>query len=135
MPSSSCIEARRPSRIGAHYFLIPLLLSLGACSSTIKQEGVEQRAAMATGRPVGSFTITDQVEAGGGRIEFNVKAKDGAHFQCYMYSATAFQKAMSFGQTPHSDAICTQMGKSGGSSTSTAPAPSCNALLKAAGKC
>lgn len=118
--------------------LLPILLSLGACSSTIKQEGVEERASMATSRPVGSFTITDQVEAGGGRIEFKVKAKDGANFQCYMYSATAFQKAMSFGQTPHSDAVCTQMGKSNSSSTSnngTAPAPACNALLKAAGKC
>lgn len=116
------------------YTLIPLLLALGACSSTIKQEGLEQRAAMATGHPVGSFSITDKVEAGGGRIEFNVKARDGANFQCYMYSATAFQKAMSFGQTPHSDAICTQMGKNGAASASPAAA-SCNALLKAAGKC
>ncbi|MBB4845776.1 hypothetical protein HNP55_004328 [Paucibacter oligotrophus] len=120
-------------RVRSHtYGLIPVLLTLAACSSTIKQEGLEQRAAMATGHPVGSFTITDKVEAGGGRIEFNVKARDGANFQCYMYSATAFQKAMSFGQTPHSDAICTQMGKGSGASPA---APSCNALLKAAGKC
>lgn len=47
-----------------------------------------------------------------------------------MHSATTFQKVMSFGQTPHSDAVvCTPVSSSG------AAAASCNALNKAAGKC
>lgn len=58
----------------------------------------------------------------------------GKLVQGHLYSATTFQSVMTFGQTPHSDAICSAMGRGG----SPAPAPaaaSCNALLKAAGKC
>ena len=104
-------------------------LSAG-CTAVVTQDGIEQRAAHATSQPVGTFTITDKVEGDAGRIDFTVLARSGATYRCYMYSATAFQRAMSFGQTPHSDAICTAM--KGGA----APAkPLCDALGKAAGKC
>ena len=110
-----------------------MTLSLAGCSSTIKQEGLEQRTAAAIGRPVGGFTIENRTEETGGRINYTAKTKDGAAYQCYMYSATGFQKAMSFGQTPHSDAVCTRMG--GKAAAPAANAPSCNALNKAAGRC
>lgn len=106
------------------------LLALSGCAAVVNQDGIQQRAAMATGAPVGSFTITDQVEGTGGRIDFTVNTQAGARYRCYMYSATAFQRAMSFGQTPHSDAICTRMGGDGRPAAGT-----CNALTKAAGKC
>ena len=109
--------------------IVPLALGLAGCAATVDQGGIEQRTAMAIGRPAGSFTISNQTEGTGGRIDYSVKTREGANFQCYMYSATTFQKVMSFGQTPHSDAICTAMGGAG-----AAPA-SCNALNKAAGKC
>jgi hypothetical protein len=105
-----------------------LALSLAGCAATINQDGVEQRTSMAIGRPVGSFTIANQAEGTGGRLDYSVKTKEGATYKCYMYSATAFQKVMSFGQTPHSDAVCSAMG------AGTPPA-ACNALNKAAGKC
>lgn len=111
---------------------LPLVLAFAGCAATINQEGLEQRTSAAVGRPVGSFTISDKTEEGGGRINYSVKTRDGASYQCYLYSATGFQKAMSFGQTPNSDAICSAMGK--GNAAATAPA-TCNALLKAAGKC
>lgn len=104
-------------------------ISVG-CAAVITPGGIEQRASQATGLPLGSFTVADRVEGDAGRIDFTVNGKSGATYRCYMYSATTFQRAMSFGQTPHSDAICTAM--KGGA----APAkPVCDALSKAAGKC
>lgn len=111
---------------------LPLVLAFAGCAATINQEGLEQRTSAAVGRPVGSFTISDKTEERGGRINYSVKTRDGASYQCYLYSATGFQKAMSFGQTPNSDAICSAMGKG---SAATPAAATCNALLKAAGKC
>jgi len=113
-----------------------LTLALGGCAATIDQDGLEQRTSNAVGRPVGAFTISDRSEEAGGRINYTVKTRDGSTFKCYLYSATGFQKVMSFGQTPNSDAICSAMGRGGASSGGDSkPAATCNALLKAAGKC
>lgn len=114
---------------------------LGGCAATIDQGGLEQRTAQAIGRPVGQFSITDRSEETGGRINYTVNAVDGASYRCYLYGATGFQKAMTFGQTPHSDAICTAMVGTQGKGAPTAAASrvrggeACNALLKAAGRC
>jgi hypothetical protein len=89
---------------------LALTATLTGCAATIDSSGIEQRTAMAIGRPAGSFSIVNQTEGTGGRIDYRVKAKDGAEFQCYLYGATGFQRVMSFGQTPHSDAICNAMG-------------------------
>lgn len=113
-----------------------LVLGLTGCAATISQDGLEQRTSAAIGRNVGTFTIAKTGEETGGRINYTVKTRDGANYQCYMYSATGFQKAMSFGQTPHSDAVCTQMGRGTAQpGADSKPAPACNPLLKSAGKC
>ncbi len=116
------------------------LALLSGCAATIDQDGLEQRTAQAIGRPAGQFSITERTEEGAGRINYSVHTRDGAAYRCYLYGATGFQKAMSFGQTPHSDAICTAM--AGGQSKGSRPAPAdrgpaaaCNALLRAAGRC
>lgn len=127
---------------------IAALALLSGCASTLDQRGLEQRTGQAIGRSVGQFTITDREEETGGRINYTVNTLDGMAYRCYLYGATGFQKAMSFGQTPHSDAVCTAMVTGKNSSTNpgaTAPAapaargrsaaPECNALLKAAGRC
>lgn len=121
------------------------LALLAGCAATITQDGLEQRTAQAIGRPVGQFAITDRSEEAGGRINYTVNAHDGAAFRCYLVGATGLQKAMSFGQTPHSDAICTAMagGKSGSGNQGPAATGqggrstggNCNALLQAAGRC
>jgi hypothetical protein len=113
--------------------LLVLVVGLSGCAATINQDGIEQKTAMAVGRTVGNFTISNQKEGTGGRIDYNVRTKDGANYSCYMYSATGFQRFMSFGQTPHSDAVCAAMGGAG--AAAAAPAAACNALNKAAGKC
>ncbi len=133
---------------------VAALALLSGCASTLDQRGLEQRTAQAIGRTVGQFSITDREEETGGRINYTVNTLDGMAYRCYLYGATGFQKAMSFGQTPHSDAICPAMvaSKRGSSSpAAAAPAapaaapaaaargrsasPECNALLKAAGRC
>lgn len=124
---------------------IAALALLSGCASTLDQRGLEQRTGQAIGRSVGQFTITDREEETGGRINYTVNTLDGMAYRCYLYGATGFQKAMSFGQTPHSDAVCTAMVAGKNSSTNpgaAAPAargrsaaPECNALLKAAGRC
>ena len=92
-----------------------LTLALFAgCASTLDQSGLEQRTAQAIGRTADQFTITDRQEETGGRVNYTVNTRDGATYRCYVYGATGFQKAMSFGQTPHSDAICTAMVGKGG---------------------
>lgn len=121
------------------------LALLAGCAATINQDGLEQRTAQAIGRPVGQFAITDRSDEAGGRINYTVNTREGAAYRCYLYGATGFQKAMSFGQTPHSDAICTAMagGKSGSGSQGPAATGQrgrsaggdCNALLRAAGRC
>ncbi len=127
----------RKLKLSTYHVPIALLaLGLTGCAATISQDGLEQRTSAAIGRNVGTFTITKTGEEVGGRINYTARTKDGITYQCYMYSATGFQKAMSFGQTPNSDAICTQMGR--GSSPAGADnkqAPNCNPLLKAAGRC
>ena len=118
------------------------LALLGGCAATIDQGGIEQRTAQAIGRPVGQFTLGERTEETGGRLNYTVTTRDGAAYTCYMYSATGFQRAMSFGQTPHSDAICTPMALGQGRSANPAAgqrAPAagdgCNALMRAAKRC
>jgi hypothetical protein len=125
--------------------LAATLALLAGCAATINQDGLEQRTAQAIGRSVGQFAITDRSEETGGRINYTVNTRDGAAYRCYLVGATGFQKAMSFGQIPHSDAICTAMvGRKSGSGNQApaatgqggrSPSPECNALLRAAGRC
>lgn len=110
-------------------------VGLGGCATTIDQSTLDQRTANAVGQPVGTFTISERTEESGGRINYTVKTRSGAVYHCYLYSPTTFVKAMTFGQTPNSDAICSPMGRGAAASEQGKPAGTCNALLKAAGKC
>jgi hypothetical protein len=125
--------------------LAATLALLAGCAPTINQDGLEQRTAQAIGRTVGQFAISDRSEETGGRINYTVNTRDGLAFRCYLYGATGLQQAVTFGQTPHSDAICTAMadGQRGSGNEGSAAtgqrgpraAGNCNALLQAAGRC
>ena len=125
--------------------LAAALALLAGCAATINQDGLEQRTAQAIGRTVGQFALSDRSEETGGRINYTVTTRDGAAYRCYLYGATGFQRAMSFGQTPHSDAICTAMAGGQRGSGNEGPAATgqrgrsaggnCNALSRAAGRC
>lgn len=122
-----------------------VLALLAGCAATITQDGLEQRTAQAIGRSVGQFSITDRSEETGGRVNYTVHTREGATYRCDLYGATGLQKAMSFGQIPHSDAICTaKAGGMGGSGPQGRAATAQkgrstggegNALLRAAGRC
>ena len=133
-------------RIRPFAHLAAALALLAGCAATIDQQGVEQRTAQAIGRSVGQFTIADRSEETGGRINYTVNTRDGAAYRCYLYGATGLQRAVTFGQTPHSDAICTATAGGQGRSGTEGPAAAtgqrgrsaggaCNALLQAAGRC
>jgi hypothetical protein len=121
------------------------LALLAGCAATINQDGIDQRTAQAIGRTVGQFSITDRSEETGGRINYTVNTRDGAVYRCYLYGATGLQRAVTFGQTPHSDAICTAAASGQRGNANAAPAApgqrgrsaggDCNALLRASGRC
>lgn len=117
--------------------VVAALLALSGCAATIDQGGIDQRTSMAIGREVGTFTISDRSEDTGGRINYTARTKDGAVYKCYLYAATGLQQAVTLGQTPHSDAMCTLFGRSGAAPSAPVSPGSgqCNALLKAAGRC
>lgn len=145
---------KTPSRlllIAPRACFVAVLALVAGCASTLDDSGLEQRTAQAIGRAAGQFTITDRQEETGGRVNYTVNTRDGATYRCYVYGVTGFQKAMTFGQTPHSDAICTAMVGSqrpgtAAAAPATTPAPGaeqrgrstgkeCNALLRAAQRC
>lgn len=103
------IKENQVNRIVLVVTSLSISAALVGCAATIPQQGIEQRTSQAIGKSVGSFTISDQTTSTGGRIDYTVKTDKGGVYRCYLYSATKFQKAMSFGQTPDSDAICTAM--------------------------
>lgn len=87
--------------------VVALLLTTG-CAATIDTQSLEQLTAQALGRSVGQFDITERTEETGGRIHYTVTTRDGVAYGCHLYGVTGFQKAMSFGQIPNSDALCTR---------------------------
>lgn len=128
--------------------IVPLaaaLALLAGCAATISQDALEQRTAQAIGRTVGQFAVADRSEETGGRINYTVNTRDGAAYRCYLYGTTGLQNAVTFGQTPHSDAICTATASGQSGSGNVGPAATgqrgrgaggdCNALSRAAGRC
>ena len=124
--------------------LVATLAALAGCAATIDQAGLEQRTEQAIGRSAAQFTISDRSEETGGRINYTVNTRDGVSYRCYLYAATGLQQAVTFGQTPHSDAICTasaagqtvpQRTQDAQGTRGPSGAESCNALLRAARRC
>jgi hypothetical protein len=98
----------------------------------------EKKISMAIGEEVGGFTITDQQKvdapAGFDGTQYSVKTKAGKTFKCEIMEPSGFGKAISFGMTSGAGAMCTDFTKGSKEQGKTNQA-SCNALLKAAGKC
>ncbi|WP_286744892.1 hypothetical protein [Aquabacterium sp. UBA2148] len=133
------ITGSTPIRLSGGLLLGAMALLAGCAATQVPQDKLEQRTAMAIGRDVGAFTISNQAmeSDGGGRMNYTVTTKDGALYQCYIYEAPPLAKITSFGMAPTtSDAICTQRsGAKPGKAAQKETPPACNALLKAAGRC
>lgn|SRR5690606_13174804 len=109
----------------ARFAALALLASVAGCASiAVSDDAIEQNTAVALGLPKGSFTISERVNDGV-KSSYLVKTKTGRQYSCYVTGTVAVTGRVV------SDAICQpQHGKA-----SAKPAASCNALLKAAGKC
>ncbi len=134
------------------YARLPLLLLLPVCSvfygcatgssgtapSADAGSKAEQKISMAIGQEVGTFSIASQqkIESPGGTdaIQYTVKTKAGKTFKCDIFEPSGFGKVMSWGMASGSSAMCTDFTAGSADQGKTSKA-SCNALLKAAGKC
>lgn len=132
--------------------LIPLILllplsgafygcatSTGSASASNDAGGkAEQKISMAIGQEVGTFTIAGQqkIESPGGTdaMQYTVKTRGGKTFKCDIFEPSGFGKAMSWGMASGSSAMCTDF-TTGSADQGKINKASCNALLKAAGKC
>lgn len=104
-------------------------LASGCASFAVSNDAIERNTAQALGLAKGSFTIADRVDDGV-KASYTVKTNTGKQYACYVTgSVSQLGRAVS-------DAICSEIGKGGKPATGAAAAgKSCNALLKAAGKC
>jgi len=109
-----------------------------ATASREDNSKAEKKISMAIGEEVTSFTITDQQKvdapAGFDGTQYSVKTKAGKTFKCEILEPSGFGKAISFGMSSGAGAMCTDFTKGSKEQGKTNQA-SCNALLKAAGKC
>jgi hypothetical protein len=98
----------------------------------------EQKISTAIAQEVGTFNITSQqkIESPGGTdvTQYTVKTKAGKTFKCDIFEPSGFGKVMSWGMASGSSAVCTDF-TAGSADQGKTNKPSCNALLKSAGKC
>jgi len=123
---------------------VTLLLVLSGCATTANNapaqgsNKAEGKISMAIGREIGNFTITNsqatEAPAGYNGMQYTVKTNDGATFKCEILEPSGFGKFATWGMASGADAMCTDFAK-GSSDAGKTNKASCNALLKAAGKC
>ncbi|MDP2817390.1 MAG: hypothetical protein Q8O29_03750 [Polaromonas sp.] len=115
--------------------------SVPAASASAPSDGnskAEKKISMAIGQEVGTFTIAGQqkIDSAGGTdgMQYTVKTKAGKTFKCDILEPSGFGKVMSWGMASGSSAMCTDF-TAGSPDQGKTNKASCNALLKAAGKC
>jgi hypothetical protein len=98
----------------------------------------QQKISMAIGQEVGQFTITSQqkIDAPMGQngAQYAVQTKAGKSYKCDIYEPSGFGNVVMWGNAVGSSAMCTDFTK-GSADAGKTNAASCNALLKAAGRC
>ena len=99
-----------------------------ACASfSVTDDAIERNTAQALGLAKGTFTVTDRSNDGV-KASYMVRTDSGKQYSCYVTGGVSqLGRAVS-------DAICSELGK-GGAIGKPATGGTCNALLKAAGKC
>lgn len=113
-----------------------LTVALAGCAlvktNKLSDDVLTQRTGFALGLDKSEFTISNRQEPNkSSEVYYSVTTKSGKKFNCYV--AAGFTSIV----TPNSDAsdaVCSEVGRSSGTSDSNSK-KACNALLKAAGKC
>jgi hypothetical protein len=130
-----------------------LLALVSACTTMTSQPGqsaqpaqpaasgtdkAAKKISMAIGREVSDFSITSteasEAPTGYNGTRYTVKTKDGSTYKCDILEPSGLGKFATWGMATGADAMCTDFTKGSGSAGKTNEA-SCNALLRAAGKC
>ena len=114
----------------------------GGASPTADSREDEGKAAtkisMSIGEETKNFSITDKqsVDAptGYNGTQYTVKTRTGKTFKCEILEPSGFGRAMTWGMASGASAMCADFTPGSKSQGKTNQA-SCNALLKAAGKC
>jgi hypothetical protein len=98
----------------------------------------QKKISMAIGQEIAEFTITSQQKidapAGYDGTQYSVKTNTGKSYKCEILEMSGFGKAMTWGMGTGASAMCTDFTKGSADAGKTNKA-SCNALLKAAGRC
>ncbi|MEB0012136.1 hypothetical protein QN379_17930 [Glaciimonas sp. Gout2] len=102
-------------------------LTSGCASLAVSNDSLEQNTASSLGLPKSAFTISDRVD-NGVKSTYTVKTNSGKQYSCYVTGTFSILGPVV------SDAICNGIRKPVKQTTGTSDR-SCNALLKAAGKC
>lgn len=112
---------------------------VGCASMSVSGDALQSRTGFALGLSSDAFTISNRTDSGV-RTDYTVTTKTNKTYSCYVTGTIGVV----------SDAICTQMQATASTqpvaaepttkaaekpAAKAAPASSCNALLKAAGKC
>jgi len=105
--------------------LLSALLLAGCASFAVSDDALVQRTGFALGLEPDQFTISNRMDEGTS-TRYKVRTSAGNTYNCTVGgSISVVGKSVS-------SALCDETGKNGASGT---PNASCNALLKAAGKC
>ena len=116
------------SRLVVFASLCVLAGALAGCASVaVTDEAIEKNTAFALGIERGSFTISNR-ENDGVKTTYLVTTKSGKKHNCYVTGTIGVT-----GRTV-SDALCSPVGQAAGNRSNSSNV-SCNALLKAAGRC
>lgn len=102
-------------------------LAAGCASVAVSNDAIERNTAATLGLEKGNFTISNR-EDDGVKSSYAVKTNAGRKYSCYVTGTVSVMGRVV------SDAVCNEVGKSAKPMTATS-STSCNALLKAAGKC
>jgi len=114
-------------RVVAASVVVLVGLVAGCASVAVTNDAIEKNTAFALGIEKGTFTISNR-EDDGIKTTYLATTNAGKKYTCYVTGTVSVVGRVV------SDAVCNQVGKSAKQATG-ATSQSCNALLKAAGKC
>ena len=118
----------------------PSIANVNTEKKTTSQDNstAQKKISMAIGQEISEFTITSQLKidapAGYDGTQYSVKTNNGKSYKCEILEMSGFGKAMTWGMGTGASAMCTDFTKGSADAGKTNKA-SCNALLKAAGRC
>lgn len=122
----------RLTTITAAFLAVVAGLSAGCASVAVTDEALQQRTATALSLTPSSFEISNRVNDGL-KTTYKVSTSSGRQYSCYVTGGVSVTGRVV------SDAICSDapgtVVTGAAPAAAAPPAASCNALLKAAGKC